>query len=163
MCDSVVGLPELPRGGGAAMIGPWLPVTHTVSPSHLPSPSHTQPPLSHRQSHGHTQPHRRPFSRTQGCTVAPSASNTACHTLSPRCRPQKCRHSLSDAGHACLQPRRLTPPHTDPDTLTPTLCQHHGDQQGRTCMLGPGAPAAVLATWPHRVTALLGHKEGKPI
>ena len=33
-----------------------------------------------------------------------------------------------------------------------SMCQHHVDQQGRTRILGPGAPAAALATWPHRVT-----------
>lgn len=139
------------QGWGWAAIGPCLrsPHTHCHTQCHRHTFHHpaTQPPLSRRQPHCHT------LSHTQSCAATPSARNTACHTLSPRCRPQKYRHSLSDAGHTCLQPHRLTPGHTDPDALPPTLCQHHIDQQGRTCILGPGgcpcSCASHVATQSH--------------
>lgn len=47
--------------------------------------------------------------------------------------------------------------------LTLALPQRHTDLQRHTDTLSPGAPAAVVATWPHEVTAPLGHKEGKQI
>lgn len=148
LCVAVQG-PQRPRWGWAT-IGPLLShhtltVTHSVTVT--PSTSHTQPPLSRHQPHCHT------FSHTQSCTATPSASNTACHTLSPRCRPQKYRHSLSDAGHTCLQPHRLIPRHADLDTPPPTPCQHHIDQQGAPCILGPGgcpcSCASHVATQSH--------------
>lgn len=141
---------------------------HSVTVTPLITQPRTQPHslLSHTVTHNYTVSH----AVTHKHAVTPSATHRA--TLS-HLQPvtlsitpsavllQKYHHTLNDSGHTCLQPHSVPRPHSYPDVLTLTLHPRHIDLQRDTDILCLGSPASVLATWPHRVTAPLGHQEGK--
>lgn len=150
---------------GWATIGPCLRSSHTHC---------------HTQCHRHTFHH--PATHSRHClvvshTVTPSATAThraalphlrpATLPVTPSARTVAHRNTVTASvmlvthafNHTVSRLVTLTLTRCPPPCVSITLTS----RGALAYSVRVGAPAAVLATWPHRVTALLGHKEGRPI